>query len=125
MAAARRLHQLEPKAKVVVLEACRVAEGASGRNSGFMIDLPHELTSEDYAGAGDDQAMIALNRQAQAFARAAVEEYGISPDYFDQAGKVNGAVSDAAEAHNESDAKHLSGLGETCEALEAQAMREM
>ena len=125
MAAARRVWQLEPKANIVVLEAGRVAEGASGRNSGFMIDLPHELTSEDYAGAGDDRAMIALNRQAQAFARAAVEDYGISPDYFDQAGKVNGAVSDAAHAHNESYAKHLAGLGETSEALDAQAMREM
>jgi glycine/D-amino acid oxidase-like deaminating enzyme len=39
----------------VLLEAGRVAEGAAGRNSGFMIDLPHELTSEDYAGAGDDR----------------------------------------------------------------------
>jgi len=125
MAAARRLRQLEPQAKIVVLEAGRVAEGAAGRNSGFMIDLPHELTSEDYAGAGDDRAMIALNRQAQAFARGAVEDYGISPDYFDQAGKVNGAVSDAAQAHNESYARHLEGLGEASEALDAQAMREL
>ncbi len=125
MAAARRLRQLEPQAKIVVLEAGRVAEGAAGRNSGFMIDLPHELTSEDYAGAGDDRAMIALNRQAQAFARGAVEDYGISPDYFDQAGKVNGAVSDAAQAHNESYARHLEGLGEASEALDAQAMQEL
>jgi hypothetical protein len=53
-----------------VLEASRLAEGASGRNSGFMIDLPHELTSDDYAGHGDDRAMIALNRHAIAFAGA-------------------------------------------------------
>lgn len=125
MAAARRLTQLEPKANVVVLEAGRVAEGAAGRNTGFMIDLPHELTSEDYAGAGDDHAIIGLNRQAQDFGRAAVEDYGIAPDYFDQAGKVNGAVSDAAHAYNESYAKHLAQLGEHSEALDARAMREL
>jgi glycine/D-amino acid oxidase-like deaminating enzyme len=125
MAAARRVTQLAPGARIAVLEAGRVAEGAAGRNSGFMIDLPHELTSEDYAGAGDDRAMIDLNRQAQAFARAAVDDYGISPDHFDQAGKVNGAVSDAAHAHNESYARHLASLGEASEALDAQAMREL
>jgi hypothetical protein len=74
-----------------VLEAGRVAEGAAGRNSGFMIDLPHDLASEDYAGAGDDRAMIALNRHAIGFARGAVEDYGIDRAYFDPAGKVNGA----------------------------------
>ena len=52
LSAARRLLQLQPNAKIVVLEAGRLAEGASGRNSGFMIDLPHDLASEDYAGKG-------------------------------------------------------------------------
>ncbi len=42
---------LQPEARIVVLDAGRVAEGAAGRNSGFMIDLPHDLTSEDYVGA--------------------------------------------------------------------------
>src|SRR5210317_105788 len=64
LSAARRLMQVDPSLKVVVLEAGRLAESSCGRNSGFMIDLPHELTSEDYAGAGDDRVMIALNRQA-------------------------------------------------------------
>ena len=71
LSAARRLTQLQPGARIVVLEAGRIAEGAAGRNSGFMIDLPHDLASEDYAGAGDDRVMIGLNRQAIAFARAA------------------------------------------------------
>ncbi len=35
--------------------------------------------------------MIALNRQAIAFADRAVADYGINPNYFDPAGKVNGA----------------------------------
>lgn len=125
LSAARRLTQLQPGARVVLLEAGRIAEGAAGRNSGFMIDLPHELTSEDYAGAGDDRVMIRLNRQAIAFARAAVEEYGIDPNYFDPAGKVNGAASAVAEAHNRSYAEHLTSLGEQSEMLDPAQMAEM
>ncbi len=125
LSAARRLRQLDPALRVVVLEASRIAEGASGRNSGFMIDLPHELTSEDYAGAGDDRALIALNRHAIAFARAAVAEYQIDPNFFDPAGKVNGATSAQADTHNRSYAKHLDSLGEAHETLDAQSMQAL
>ncbi|MBQ0751053.1 MAG: FAD-binding oxidoreductase [Roseovarius sp.] len=125
LSAARRLRQIDPNASIVVLEAGRVAEGSAGRNSGFMIDLPHELTSEDYAGAGDDRAMIALNRQAIAFAAEAVDDYRIDTNFFDRAGKINGAASDTAHAHNESYAAHLASLGEPSEMLDARAMRDL
>ena len=125
LSAARRLTQLHPAARVVVLEAGRLAEGSAGRNSGFMIDLPHDLASDDYAGAGDDRKMIDLNRQAIAFAGGAVDEYQINPDYFDRAGKVNGAASPEAARHNESYAAHLASLGEASEMLDAQAMQEL
>ncbi|MFD0858500.1 NAD(P)/FAD-dependent oxidoreductase [Roseovarius aquimarinus] len=125
LSAARRLIQIEPGARVVLLEAGRIAEGAAGRNSGFMIDLPHDLQSDDYSGAGDDRAVIARNRQAIEFAGAAARDYGIAPAYFDRAGKINGAASDGAEAHNASYARHLAALGEPCEMLDAQAMRDL
>ena len=51
LAAVRRLSQLCSGDKIVLLDACRIAEGPAGRNSGFMIDLPHDLASEDYGGA--------------------------------------------------------------------------
>ncbi len=122
LSAARRVLQLQPQASVVVLEAGRIAEGSAGRNSGFMIDLPHELTSEDYAGAGDDRAMIALNRQAIGFAGEAVDQYQIDSNFFDRAGKVNGAASDTAHRHNESYARHLASLGEGSQMLDARDM---
>jgi hypothetical protein len=75
------------------------------------------------ARTGDDRAMIALNRRAIGFAREAVEEYGIDPAFFDPVGKVNGAASAAADAHNLSYAAHLGTLGEPSEMLDAQAMR--
>jgi glycine/D-amino acid oxidase-like deaminating enzyme len=125
LAAARRPGQLDPTLKVAVLDASRLAEGASGRNSGFMIDLPHELTLDDYAGHGADRTMIALNRQAIAFARGVDDDYTINPDFFDPVGKVNGAASDTADALNRSYADHLTSLGEPNERLDAQGMYQL
>ncbi|MEO0342670.1 MAG: FAD-binding oxidoreductase [Pseudomonadota bacterium] len=125
LSAARRAHQLDPYARIVVLDAMRIAESSAGRNSGFMIDLPHELTSDDYAGSGDDRKTIYLNRQAIAFGREAVADYAIDPNYFDEAGKINGAASTAAEDQNRSYAKHLSTLDEGSQFLSADDMIEI
>ncbi len=127
LSAARRLRQLNPDARIAVLEAGRIGEGASGRNSGFMIDLPHDLSSADYAGQGmdTDKKTIALNRKAIAFATEAVEEYDIQRDFFDPVGKVNGAASEKGHAHNLNYAHHLQTLGEQHEMLDAQSMTEL
>lgn len=125
LSAARRLVQIDNGLKVAVIDALPIAESSAGRNSGFMIDLPHELTSEDYAGAGDDRALIALNRKAIAFARDAVADYQIDANCFDPAGKINGAASAKAEAHNRSYADHLASLGEAFELLDRQQMSEL
>ncbi|WP_339852915.1 FAD-binding oxidoreductase [Roseovarius nubinhibens] len=127
LSAARRLHQIDPELKIAVLDAGRVGEGAAGRNSGFMIDLPHDLQSDDYAGhaADNDRIMTGFNRAAIAFAAQAVADYGIAPAYFDPVGKVNGAAGDSAHAQNLSYARHLEALGEPCEMLDAQAMQEL
>ena len=43
LSAARQLAHNRPDDRIVVLEAHEAAEGASGRNSGFAIDLPHNV----------------------------------------------------------------------------------
>ena len=45
LAAARRLAELAPEARIILLDSYRVGYGASGRNAGFIIDTPH-LTEE-------------------------------------------------------------------------------
>lgn len=125
LSAARRIAQLDPTVRVALLDAGQIAEGAAGRNSGFMIDLPHDLNSEDYASAGDDAAQIAMNRQAIRFAQKAVQDYDITADFFDEAGKINGACGAQAEAHNRSYAAHLAALSEPHEMLDAAQMREV
>lgn len=45
LAAARRLAELAPNSRIVLIDEFRIGYGASGRNSGFIIDTPH-LTEE-------------------------------------------------------------------------------
>ncbi len=83
LAAARRLTQLVPDDKVVLLEAIRLADGPAGRNSGFMIDLPHELNSKSYAGGKEsDLQQIKLNREAIKFAAEMAEEFEMPSSVF-------------------------------------------
>lgn len=52
LAAARRLAELDPQARIVVLEATEVGEGSSGRNSGF-------ASPTDIPGGASPQAVAA------------------------------------------------------------------
>ena len=127
LSAARRLMQLDPKLSVSVIDAGRVAESSAGRNSGFMIDLPHELTSSDYAGAGEahDRTLTRLNRHAIGFAETACADYGMAAGTFQRSGKINGAASAVGQGANRSYADHLRALGEPHEMLDAAAMRQI
>jgi len=124
LSAARRLRQLDAQARIVILEAAEVASGPAGRNSGFMIDLPHALASGSYAGDdSEDRRNIGLNRAAIAFAEDSVQRYGLPAESFDRCGKVNAAAGPIGSAHNDAYARHLEALGEPFEMLDAGAMR--
>ncbi len=126
LAAARRLRQLRAGDRITVLEASRVGEGPAGRNSGFMIDLPHDLSSDSYSGAADsDRRQIAMNRAAIAFAAEAAAMLGMPAEAFSQVGKVNAAVTEKGSRHLDDYARHLESLGEAYEALDAKAMRDL
>ncbi len=126
LAATRRLRQKHPKDRIVLLEARRIAEGPVGRNSGFMIDLPHNLVSEDYAGAIEkDRAEAVQNRAAIAFAAEAASDYRFSAETFVQSGKTNAAATAKGTKHNEDYAAHLRVMGEEHELLDAVQMREL
>jgi glycine/D-amino acid oxidase-like deaminating enzyme len=127
LSAARRFLQLQPKARIVVVDALRIAESTCARNAGFMIDLPHEIGGQGYSGDGAEKnkAMIALNRRAIGFAREAAGEYGIDKNWFDPVGKVNGAATAQADEHNRVYAKDLADIGETSQQLDQQAMFEL
>ena len=126
LAAARRLTQLRGGDRIVVLDACHVAEGPAGRNSGFMIDLPHKLSGEGYEGAlAEDKAQTAMSREAIAFSAEAAEELGMTEEAFVQCGKINAAANDSGVKHNETYARHLAAMDEPSEVLDAKAMQDL
>lgn len=127
LSAAHRIAQLDPCARVALLEAGSVAEGPAGRNSGFMIDLPHDLSSDDYAGAGPDQdrAQIARNRLAIGFARDLAERLQLPREVFNPSGKINAAATEAGDRHNREFSTYLSRLGEANTLLDASQMRDL
>jgi glycine/D-amino acid oxidase-like deaminating enzyme len=127
LSAARRLTQLRPNERIVLLDAREVAQGPAGRNSGFMIDLPHNLTSGEYSPGDAAQARqeIAHNRFAIAFAAAAAAELGMPTATFNPCGKTNGAATPRGERLNADFARSLARTGEPFEALDAKAMREL
>lgn len=126
LAAAHRLSKQAPGDRIVVLDAVRVGDGPAGRNSGFMIDLPHDLTSDDYGGALDaDLAQTQDNRQGIAHAAQMAQEYGLSAEAFVVSGKINAAVTEKGFAHNISFARHLEAMNEPCEMYDAAQMREI
>lgn len=124
LAAARRIQQLNPGSKTIIVEARRIAQGPAGRNTGFMIDLPHDLASNDYGGDKQhDLNQIKFNRAGINFAAEAAEEYGMSAETFAKSGKINAAASARGVQQNSDYASHLDALSEEHEFLDQQEMK--
>jgi len=80
VAAARRLGELAPDKRVILIEAQRAGLGASGRNSGFIIDVPHN--SDASADANEaNQRILRLNRFAIGWLQELVEQHQIRCDW--------------------------------------------
>jgi glycine/D-amino acid oxidase-like deaminating enzyme len=126
LSAAKRLTELRGGDRILLIEAGRIGAGPAGRNSGFMIDLPHELSGDGYAGSAEgDRLQITLNRHAQNFARATAIEYEMPDEAVNPIGRVNGAVNASGASHNAAYARQLDHLGEAYKALDAAEMKEL
>lgn len=127
LAAARRVTQLHPGARIAVLDARELALGPAGRNSGYMIDVPHNVSTGGYAvgDANDSIREMALNRFAIDFAKQAAAEYGMPVETFDPCGKINAAATANGERHNADFSGALTGIGEPYRLLDAAEMREI
>ncbi len=125
LAAAHRLATRRPEDRIVLIDAQRIGQGAAGRNSGVMIDLPHELNSDNYAGGMDaDRKQIAFNRAGIAAMKEAVEAYGLH-DHFNPCGKYHGATNGNGIKALKGFERHLDALGEPYTSLSAGEMKEI
>jgi glycine/D-amino acid oxidase-like deaminating enzyme len=111
LSAARRLAENRPEDRIVLLEAGEAGENASGRNSGFAIDLPHNLGSslEELEGS---RRFMRLARAAIAELGETVASAGIDCDWT-RSGKYHTAVSPRGVRQVlEPFARELEALGE-------------
>ena len=123
LAAARRLAENRPDDHVVLLEAHEVGEGASGRNSGFAIDLPHNVGGE-FEELSNAQGYIRLSRAAIDYLDACVTRHGIDCAYT-RRGKYHAAVTELGHRKIlEPFARTLETLGEPYRWLDAAALKK-
>ena len=91
LAAARRLAERRPQDQIVVIEAGVAGEGAQGRNAGFAIDLPHNL-SASFSELESAERHKRLYRAAIAHLQSVVETHRIACDWR-RDGRYHAAVS--------------------------------
>jgi glycine/D-amino acid oxidase-like deaminating enzyme len=118
LAAARQLALHYPHDEIVLLEAQQVGFGASGRNSGFAIDLPHDIGAPDYIGDLPTARMnLKINLYAQALLKRLIAEHHIDcqlrPD-----GKYQAAIEGKGLRVLEAYRSGLEKLGQPYQMLE-------
>lgn len=123
LAASRRLAELLPDARIVLIDAQRVGEGASGRNSGFVIDLPHKFSLE-HPDAAHKQKLLNLNRSAIRRLNDLIHRYDIHCQWS-AAGKYQGAVGERGLAHLDHFEHLMKELGEPYRIVEKDELSEV
>lgn len=111
LAAARRLAENCPNEKIIIIDAGEAGENASGRNSGFAIDLPHNVGSSLDELEGSHRFMR-LARFATSHLEENITKNGIKCDWSLD-GRYHAAVSQkGVKSVLEPYAKELEALGE-------------
>lgn len=123
LAAARRLAEQLPEARIILVDAQRVGYGASGRNSGFVIDLPHKFALE-HPDPAHKQRLLALNRAAISQLQGLVNLHGIDCQWS-HAGKYQGAVGPRGQAYLEHFATLMKDLGEPFEWVDREPLSKV
>ena len=99
LAAARRIAEIEPRSRVLLIDASSIGEGSSGRKSGFLITLPHHT---GMAGHGSPlevaRKQIALYEQGLSWIKGLIDRHGIECGW-NHTGKFHAAATAEGEAN--------------------------
>lgn len=110
--AARRFAELNPQSSVILVDAGRIGDNASGRCMGFVIDLAHNPRKRDFVeDIRGNKEELYVNLEGIAYIRSAVEKHGVDCDW-DPQGKYHSAATSygVADLHRFSEA--LDKLGQ-------------
>ena len=122
LCAARRLAELAPEASIALVEADRIGRTTAGRNSGFFVDLPHDISSESYSRSVEaDKADVRLQRHGIDYVRSIVRERNIDCDWRDD-GKFHASVNKKGHTALAHFADGLARIDEPCEWLDEAAI---
>ena len=120
LAAARRLAELAPAARIVLLDQYRVGYGASGRNAGFIIDTPH-LTEGFDTDANRRVSRLVIAGLAEL--EGHVRRHGIECEWSPR-GHLTAAVGRRRAASLRATCRMLDAVGEDYEWVEGQALAD-
>ncbi len=118
LAAARRLAELAPDARILLIEAQRVGYGATGRNAGFILETPHY--TEGWPKERSER-LLRIFRAGADYLREAVERHDIDCQWT-ETGQLKGAHGDVAMPYLESYCKALDDHDLPYERLDADGM---
>ena len=97
LAAARQLAILKPELEILILEGSVVGEGSSGRNSGFLINVPHNTKMSGYdADIAFAKKQIAILNKGKEWLKSIIDEHEIDCAWSD-VGKFHGAATHKGE----------------------------
>ena len=124
LAAARRVAERRPQDQIVVIEAGAAGEGAQGRNAGFAIDLPHNL-SASFSELESAERHKRLYRAAIAHLQSVVETHSVACDWR-RDGRYHAAVSQrGVDGVLKPLASELARSGESYEWLDRKALADV
>ena len=121
LAAARRLHELDPGLEVVVIDAQGVGRGTSGRASGFLVGETDTATALPQAAG---EGYLRQSRIGIESLRRVTREAGIDCDW-DDTGWLRAAAGAAGEKTLEGLVPKLESLGAECRRLDADGLFEI
>lgn len=110
LSAARQMARNRPDASVVLIDAQQVGYGASGRNSGFAIDLPHKFALEN-PDKEFKKRILRLNKAGIRILNDQVNEHNIDCQWS-AAGKYQAAVGERGRRYLEQFGRLLDELDE-------------
>src|SRR5262245_58632468 len=122
--AARRYAELRPDATVMLVDAGRIGNNASGRCMGFAIDLAHNPRKRDFVeDVKGNREELAANLEGNAYLRSAVE-LGVDCDW-DPQGKYHSAATDHGVADLVAFSQALDRMGQRYRWVEREEMQAL